>query len=179
VTTAFDGGRSRRADWSKYWDRGKGLVRSMTGELVWDARARVVQLRAPKTQAVVGFAGGRKFDLPGVEVRVKTRFVSLIFTPLDDAELSKSRHVLITALARDKQTGTKYSADGKTLEAVGGPPLLLEPVEARIRLKGAAPKEVNVLDFFGVPTGRKLKPGADGAFDIDGTHRTYYYEITR
>ena len=37
---------------------------------------------------------------------------------------------LITALARDRQTGSRYNAARDRLEAVGGPPLLLEPVQA-------------------------------------------------
>jgi hypothetical protein len=179
VTVSFDGKQSARADWSKYWDRQRGTVRSMTGELLWDAKQRVVELRTPKTQAVIGFAGGRTFDLPGARLEVKTQFVSIILTPLDDVELAKSKHVLLTALARDRQTGAEYGPAGQTLKSVGGPPLLLEPVQAKIRLKGAAPKEVNVLDFFGVPTGRKIAVDADGCFSIDGKHRTYYYEIKR
>ena len=38
---------------------------------------------------------------------------------------------------------------------------------------------VNVLDVYGVPTGTSVKPAADGAFVIDGTYRTYYYEVRR
>ncbi len=178
VTVSFGGKAPARADWSKYWDKEKGVVRSMTGELVWDMKTRVVTLRGPKTQAVIGFAGGRKFDLPGASVEIKTKFVSIILTPLDDVELAKSRHVLITAMARDRQTGTVYGPEGKTLKAVGGPPLLMEPVRAKITLKGAAPGDVNVLDFFGVPTGRKVKVEGN-SFTIDGTHRSYYYQVKR
>ena len=107
-----------------------------------------------------------------------SREVTINNTPLDDRELKSSRHVLVTALARDKQTGTKYNAARSNLDVVGGPPLLLEPVQATITLKGLRPKEVNVLDFFGVPTGRKVKL-AGSSFTIDGTHRTYYYEVKR
>jgi hypothetical protein len=138
-----------------------------------------VTLSAPKTQAVVGHAGGSAFDLPGVRAEVKTEFVSLLFTPLDDADLASSAHILITAMARDKQTGALYSADGKRLNVMGAPPLLMEPVQATLKLKGAKPSVVNVLDLYGVPTGRTVEVGADGAFAIDGRFRTYYYEVKR
>ena len=110
---------------------------------------------------------------------VATPFVSVIFTPLDNRELAESKQILITALAQDKQTGTEYNADGSQLLKVGTMPLLMEPVQATIRFKGAVPSEVNVLDVYGVPTGRKVKLNADGSFDIDGTYATYYYEVKR
>jgi hypothetical protein len=114
-----------------------------------------------------------------VTVDVKTPFVSLLFTPLDDRPLEESEHVLITALARDKQTGTEYSEDGRTLRTIGGPPLLMEPVQATVRLRGAAPSRVNALDVYGVPTGQSVPVDGDGRFTIDGRFRTYYYEVRR
>ena len=179
VTVGFDGGRSTSPDLDKYWDRKGKVVTSTTGELTWDYGKQVVTLHAPKTQAILGRAGGRDFELPGAAVRVKTPFVSLIFTPLDDKALAESGHVLITAMARDIQANAKYSEDGTQLLQVGGPPLLMEPVEATIRLKGPAPKAVNVLDVYGVPTGKAVEMAKDGSFALGGQYRTYYYEITR
>ncbi len=178
VTVSFDGKRSAAVEWGDYWDRKNQIVRSMTGELHWDQRQKLVLLTAPKTQAIIGFAGGTRQKLPGVSVRVKTPFVSLIFSPLDDRELVRSSHILITALARDRQSGARYADDGRRLEKIGGPPLLMEPVEATIALKGKPPRTVNVLDVYGVATGDRV-PVENGAFAIDGTYRTYYYEVRR
>ena len=82
-------------------------------------------------------------------------------------------------MARDRQTGTEYSPDGTRLLKIGRAPLRMEPVQATIRLKGPPPREVNVLDVYGVPTGTKVKLGPDGSFRIDGTYATYYYEVQR
>jgi Beta-galactosidase len=171
-------GPSEKVDWSGYWDKDKKVVKSMTGELTWDYGRRVVTLTAPKTQAVIGFAGGATQELPGATVEVKTPFVSLIFTPLDDLPLAESRHILITAMARDKQTGAEYNQDGTVLVKAGGPPLLMEPVQATITLKGDAPQEVNVVDIYGVPTAKKV-PADGNRFTIDGRFQTYYYEVKR
>jgi hypothetical protein len=179
VTVGFDDDKPVNVEWSKYWDESKKTITSMTGELVWDYGHEVVTVGSPRTQAVIGKAGGGRFDLPGLTVSVKTPFVSLIFTSLDDKPIAESRHVLITAMARDRQTETKYSPDGTQLTAIGGPPLLMEPVQATVKLKGAAAASVNVLDVYGVPTGKTVKPGADGAFDLSGEYGTYYYEVTR
>jgi len=109
---------------------------------------------------------------------VKTEFVSLIFTPLDDEPLIDSKHILITALAQDKQTGVVYSPSGTQLLEVGTPPLLLEPVQAKITLKGAPPTSVKVVDIYGIPTAKSV-PSEGNTFGIDGTFQTYYYQVKR
>ena len=96
-----------------------------------------------------------------------------------DLPLAQSKHILITALAQDKQTGARYSADGTRLEATGTAPLLLEPVQATIRFAGAKPVQINVLEHYGVPTGETVPFAADGSFAISGLYRSYYYEVKR
>jgi hypothetical protein len=179
VTTSFgDAKPSEKVDWTSLWDKEKKIVRSVTGELAWDYGRRIVTLGTPKTQAVIGFAGGTSHDLPGVKVDVETGFVSLIFTPLDDQPLALSKHILITAMARDRQAGTEYSEDGTKLLKAGGPPLQMEPVRAKIALKGAAPLEVKAVDLYGVPTSVAV-PVQGGAFTIDGRWQAYYYQVRR
>jgi len=170
--------RSAAVDWGEYWDKDRKVVRSITGELTWDYGRRVVTVQTPKTQGVVGFAGGGTYDLPGVRVEVKTPFVSLLFTPLDDQPLVASRHILITAMARDKQTGTQYNADGTQLLKAGRPPLLMEPVQATLTFKGAPLAAVRVVDIYGVPTGKQVAREGN-TVPIDGRYATYYYEVRR
>ncbi|MCZ7646394.1 MAG: beta-galactosidase [Planctomycetota bacterium] len=170
--------KSEKSDWAKCWDKDAKTIRSMTGELRWDYGKRFVAIESPKTQGLLGFAGGQSHALPAVTVDLKTEFVSLIFTPLDDKPLAESAQILITALARDKQTGAEYNADGTQLAQTGSPPLLLEPVQAAIALKGAPPKEVNVVDMYGDRTGKQV-PVEAGKFAIDGRYKTYYYEVKR
>lgn len=173
------GDAPRAVDPASFWDRKGKVLTSTTGELVWDYGRRLVQVRAPRTQAVIGFAGGSTVTLPDVKATVKTPFVSLLFTALDGKPLRESGHILVTALARDKQTGTVYNADWSKLETIGGPPLLLEPVQATLRLVGAKPSEVLPLDGYGVPRDEPIAVAADGSFAIDGTQRAFYYEIKR
>ena len=131
------GDRSSRRGWDAASLQRAAVITSTTGELKWDVSSRTVTVASPRTQAVIGFAGGRRFDLPGVHIDVTTPFVSLIVTSLDGRPIRDSAHLLITALARDKQTGARYSADGSQLLEVGGPPLILEPVQARLTFDGA------------------------------------------
>jgi len=179
ITVSFEDGEDEFEDLSALWNTGARTIRSVTGELEWNYGKELVTVRTPKTQALIGRAAGAAIDLPGARVTVRTPFVSLILTPLDDADLASSKHVLVTAMARDRQTGTRYSSDGQRLTTIGAPPLLMEPVQATIALKGGAPSAVNVLDVYGVPTGKRVEVNADGSFAISGKYRTFYYEVKR
>ena len=82
-------------------------------------------------------------------------------------------------MARDKQTGSQYNEDWSRLIQVGGPPLLMEPVQATLRLKGGPPQLVRPLDVYGVPKRQPIEVDSNGSFTIDGTYRAYYYEVKR
>lgn len=172
--------RSERLDWSTYWNQATGLIQSSTGELSWDSRARVVTVATARTQGLIGFAGGRTVDLPDFRLAVDaaTPFASLLLTSLDGRPLATSRRMLVTALARDRQTGARYSADGKTLEYLGGPPLLLEPVQARITAKDGARLSLSALDPNGDKTGEGAV-GDRGELRISGIYGSYLYLLER
>ncbi len=178
VTVGFRGGRSARTKWKKCWNEDRSVVRSITGDLLWDSNRRLVEIRSRKTQGVVGFAGGKKVVLPDVKLSVDTQFVSLLFTSLDDRPLRRSSSILVTAMARDRQYGAEYSDDGMKLEKLGRPPLMMEPVRATITLNGPSPKTVRTLDIHGVPTDTTV-PVEDGSFRVDGRYRSVYYLIER
>jgi hypothetical protein len=179
ITASFNNGITEQADFTKYWDTTNKTIRSMTDELVWDYARQLVLVRAPKTQAILGHPGSEPISLPSVTATVKTPFVSLIFTPLDDAPLAESKRILITALAQDKQSGTRYNSDGTLLESVGTSPLLLEPVQARLKFAGSKPASITPCDHCGVPKEKKLVIEPDGSFQIDGTSQAYYYLVER
>jgi hypothetical protein len=172
-------GPSYLGDFSNFWDRSTKTIQSNTGQLTWDYDKKVVKVHSGKTQGVIGFASGGIYDLPGVTVEnIQTPFISLLFTPLDNLPLVDSKHILITAMAQDKQLGAVYNADGTELIEAGGPPLLLEPVQATITIKGDSVNSVKVVDLFGVPTDRQVERN-DNTFAIDGRYATYYYEVKR
>ncbi len=180
VTIGFDAGEAKSLEASTYWNKDLKTIRSATNQLTWDYGRGLVVLTPEKTQAIIGRAAGiGPVDLPGVKVTIDTPMVSLIFTPLDNQPLKDSKRILITAMARDTQQGAVYSADGTKLEAVGGPPLLMEPVQALIHFKGDKPMAVQALNPYGVPTDRRPAIEAGGAFRIDGRYHAYYYLVTR
>ena len=87
-------------------------------------------------------------------------------------------HILITAMAQDKQHGMVYNEDGTKPIETGGPPLLLEPVQATLVFKGAALTSAKVVDVYGVPADGQVERSGN-TFAIDGRYATYYYEVKR
>lgn len=157
------------------------VVRSNTGELMWDYRGErgYFTVDTASTKAVVGFAGGKSFTLGDVSVRMDSPFAALFITSLDrNRPIASANSVLVTAIARARNTGMRYTAAGDSLIARGGPPLLMEPVKASISVRRAGSATVHVLDNDGLRTGRTI-PVANGSFTIDGAaYKTMYYEIS-
>ena len=173
-----DLGRSQRSDWARHWSADRSVVGSSTDELRWDYDKRVVTLGAERSLAVIGFAGGGAYDLPGARIEVDSPFVSLILTALDQRPIAESGHVLVTALARDQPFGARFSADGSRLENFGNPPLMQEPVQARITLSGAPLESARPLDLHGVPLDREIERTGN-TVTIDGRYRAWRYALRR
>jgi hypothetical protein len=174
VSVAFeDGGVSEAADWGDL----TGEVASLGGELRWDVANRYAQVRSAHTQGVIGFGGGVTHALPAAEIALRTEYAVVLITPLDGQPLAESTRVLVTAMARDIETGARYNADDTQLEAYGGPPLLLEPVQADITLPGPAIEAVTALEVDGLP--RMDVPFTGDTFTIDGRWRSCWYLVER
>jgi len=164
-------------DMSKYVT--SSVVRSNTGQLSWDYSGKgFFTVNTDGTKAVVGFAGGQAPVLGDVKIAVQSPYASIVLTALDrDATLATAKTALLSAVARNCNTGFKYqSTDGKIIENGKGP-ILIEPVKAQITITGRPIAAVNVLDQDGRRTDKTLEV-TGGSFTIDGTRdRTLYYEI--
>jgi hypothetical protein len=154
-------------------------LRSTTGQLRWETSDQgCVTVDTPGTKAVVGFTAGREQVLGRVRFQVETPFASVFLTALErDRNLETCDHALLSAVARQSNTGFRYFAlDRKVIEN-GGPPILLEPVKAAVAIEGRPVKAVHVLDHNGRRTGRTV-PVSDGRFTIDGAmDQAFYYEV--
>ena len=157
------------------WKRG-GLIRSATGQLAWQSgRKGWFSIDTPGTQGVVGFASGRTHKLGDIRLKLDTPFAVALVTSLDRAPIRTARRLLVTTVARARNTGMRYAADGKTLLEVGQGPVLMEPVRLTLALRPERRPVVHVLDHGGRRTGRTL-PVRGGIVRLDGarTHAIYY-----
>jgi hypothetical protein len=164
-------------DMARY--RSGAVITSATRQLVWDTAGQgFFTVNTPGTKAVVGFAAGKPQKLDDLTVNVASPYAAIFLTALDKtATLAGAKAALLTAVARNCNSGFKYSTiDSKTLDNGQGP-ILLEPVHATLAISGRAIAAVNVLDHDGRRTGKTL-PLDRGRFTIDGAaDKTLYYEV--
>ena len=135
-------------------------------------------LNTPATKAAVGFFQGETFNLGEVVLAPRSRFGAVYVTAREKhGTLAASRELLITALARARNTNAKVSPDGTRLLVPGEGPIRMEPVSAEITIRRSGAIRVLVLDQAGRETGREL-PVSGGRFLIDGARdRTPYYLV--
>jgi hypothetical protein len=158
----------------------QGQIVSATGQLRWQEaagdRGGWFTINTPATKAVVGSAQGSKLELGEVTIEPQTGHAAIYVTARQPQQtLADADECLVVALARARNTGMKFSPAGDRLLAPGQPPIIIEPVKARIAFRRRVPKEAIVLDHDGQPTGRRIAL-SDGALELDGARdRTPYY----
>jgi hypothetical protein len=156
---------------------GQTFVRSDTGELTRDWKEGVLTIDTPKTQAVVGWIGGKALKLGAATFRFSTPKAVVALTSLDERPLSSSQFVLITAIARAIPADT-----------VGGPknlphlPFLSEPVVGEVVLKS----DLDQPELLALASDSRVrhrlvpKRGADGLSIRLPTERgTHWYVLRR
>jgi hypothetical protein len=172
---------------------------SDTGELVWDVSHRergVVTVNTAKSKAVIGFGGGKRFELGGVVIEpgdTKQNGFSAISVTVMEGDLPLSTapssaltcRLLITATGHVQNTNWGWEELGGNRVTLrdnwGEPPSLVEVVPARIILPLTAQ---NVQAWALDERGQRHEPMSVSA-DQDGRavlligppHRTLWYEV--
>jgi hypothetical protein len=170
-------------DVSGYWNEEIKTVASVTGELKWSyGEKKYVSVDTKGTKGIVGFVPNEKVTLGDWEIETENPFAVIFITDLSEkGDLSTAEKILVTAIARARNTGMEYEYSERetVLKSKGDKPLLLEPVKATISAKNLENFEVLMLDHDGLVTGRKV-PVQNGNFTIDGAeYRTMYYLIIK
>jgi len=99
---------------------------SDTGELRRNWEQGIYAIDAPRTQAAMGWIGGKKISLADVDIAAITRNATVAVQSLDENPISKSGAILISLGARAVPKSTKQL------------PFYSEPVEGRLTIR--APK---------------------------------------
>ena len=135
-------------------------------------------INAPGTKAVVGFHEGQTCALGEATIVPQSPFAAIYVTAQEpDKDISTSKKLLITAIARARNTGTKFNDAGNSLLDRGKPPILMEPVKVTIGIVKAGAPKLSPLDHDGLRTATTL-PTENGTFTIDGARdKTPYYLV--
>ncbi len=163
-----------------YWDRENHIIRSNTGQLEWNyANQGYFTVNSDGTKGVVGFAAGEELDLGGVHLKTGNEFAVILLTSMElDQTIESGSRLLLTTIARGKNSGMRYNEDGIELYEVGEAPVLMEPVSLELRFSREETPMLHILDHSGIRTGKTIQPESNGIFRINGGETsTIYYEI--
>ncbi len=119
-------------------------------------------------------------ELSALELRCVTDFATVAVSSLTEERIGQSGRLLLTAVGRVENTGTRYDLFHRRLVSAGKGPILCEPIVAEVRLRtGVAGLKVYPV----APDGKRGEalPAryADGvlAFDIGRAGASVYYEL--
>ncbi len=160
-----------------------GFVTSSTRQLQWKEASEEklgghFAIDTPGTKAVVGFAEGRQIQLGKVTITPECPFAAIYVTAREsDKTIDTSAKLLITAIARARNSGMQFNDAGDGLLDRGKPPILMEPVKATITIRKSGDLKVYLLTHDGLRTTRTL-PATNGAIILDTARdETPYYLV--
>ncbi len=165
-------------DLNKYIDMNKKEIRSATGELYWNYGAGYVTADTPRTQAAVGFMSA-PMKLSDCQITSSNKAASILVTSWDGKPLKESKHILITAVGRSRNTGMAYTRGGQRLLDLGKSPVLLEGVKGSVTLNRTGRCTVTALSPNGYKTA-EITPATDAGkivIPITGENKAAYYEV--
>lgn len=157
-----------------------GLLTSSTGQLRWKESPDVklggyFTIDTPGTKAVVGFAEGIECRLGDVTITPQCPFAAIYVTVREPSGTKDASPLLITAIARARNTGMQFNDAGDELLDRGKAPIFMEPVKATIAINKSGASKLRLLDHDGQRTEVTL-PIQNGSVTIDGVRdQTPYY----
>jgi hypothetical protein len=162
---------------SKFW-KDKTVI-SNTQQLFWDYSEKgFFTINSSGTKGLVGFAKDKKFDLGEISLRTDNEFAVILVSSMEkDQGTNNAKRLLVTTIARAKNTGMEYDTERKNLLKVGETPILVEAVKVNLTIKRKEKFTVYLLDHLGNRTNEMVKP-SEKKIILDGKKsKAIYYEI--
>ena len=164
-------------------DNPAGPYLADTKELAWyvsPEKGGVVTIDTERSQALVGFVYAQEKNTRYLSAEVKNDFCAITLSSLDGKPIPRSARMLLTATAREQNTGSKWNGRHTLWETLGEPPTQIEPVTGWLMLRnieGALAINVTALDGSARAAGppvraRRLEAGWE--FPVGGTVTTTY-----
>lgn len=157
-----DPAKNYMADFSKYIDRDKKLVKSVTGELETDYGKGIYRINAPKAQGALGFLGGNGVQqLADVAIACNNNYASIVVVPLDDKPIKESSKVLIQVGTISRNKGWLATPDQLFIDkkpapcyrivSVGKGPMQIEKTDTTVTITNPGFSKAQALDANGMP----------------------------
>ncbi|NEW85168.1 MAG: hypothetical protein GZ094_22775 [Mariniphaga sp.] len=153
------------------------VMNSTTGQLSWSEKGKgFFTINSAGTKGFVGFSNRQKMELGEVTIQTENEFAVILLTSLEkDKGIKDSHKMLLTTIARVRNSGMKFNNDHTELLEIGKSPILLEPVKLTLAINRSAKPKINILDHSGNRTLKSVEQ-LDGKWILDGadTKAIYY-----
>ncbi len=161
--------------------REAGRLVSDTGQIVHDWQRGLFLVDTERTKVACGFLGAAgTIELGRVRIRCSNEFAVIAVSSLDGRPLEASRRILITAVAKAENSGTRWDVTRRRLLSRGRGPIMVEPVEGRVELQSAAGLRAYALAPDGKQRAWKCRrAGRRVVVPIGREARTIYYLLER
>jgi hypothetical protein len=163
VVYESDPAKSTAVDLSKYIDRQRKIVRSITDEAELDYGRGIYRVNAPAAQAACGFlAAAGPQRLTDVTIACGNRYASIVVVPLDGHPIRTSGKLLVQAGTLARPTGwsvvpARARIDGKQGDCFrildgGKMPFQVENLDATVTIANPRLSKATLLDINGMAT---------------------------
>ena len=155
-------------------------ARSREKALTWDPGVGRLTIDTPHTAVLAGKAANKPARFSSITLESDTTTATVVVSALGEEPIASATRLLVTAIGRVEPTGHTYADGVRTAPGrLGGAPLLLEPVEARIVWKRRGTIRAFRLDNAGQRLEEvRLEPTADGPkLTLDGTAPGIHWEL--
>ncbi|WP_240907176.1 hypothetical protein [Paludisphaera rhizosphaerae] len=148
----------------------------------WDASRGRLVLDTPYTQGVAGWNLDGVSNFATLNISTGSPYAVVVASSVGSEPIAETKRLLVTTLARVEPTGYRWVDPWKRETAdPGRPPLLLEPVRARVEWKRKGSVKAFALDNSGKRVGPAVAeplPNGEGlALIVDGASATIHWEL--
>ena len=163
VARTFSGAKSKRKSLTSHIDRQKKVIKSVTGELLWNYGTGVVTVNTALSQGAAGFLSkSGEIKLKDISIECSNEYACLIITSLDKQPIATSKNILIQTITEEQPYGFK-TQNGR-ITYLGGAPFGVRKINAQVtlKLKGSDRPSVKVLDENGYARKTTVKTEGNG-----------------
>ncbi len=135
---------------------------SDTGQITWSgaaAKQGLVQINAPRWQALVGYVKARGASTDNLALRPENEFCAVTLSAMDLQPIAQASHLLLTLGSRVANSGQQWNEKRTSLEKWGQSPPVIDPVRGSVllrNLKNAQAVRAQALDGARQPLGQAV-----------------------
>ena len=191
VAYGSDPAKTSVVDLNRYIDHERKLVRSVTGELVWDYGRGLCTLDTPKSQGATGLLKtSGPIRLRDVTIDSENSYATVLVVSLDDQPLARTSRVLVQIGTRARPTGwtdhaVTFSVDGsrekitgRQIDDTGRMPWVIDGTTVKIGVRNANLAVATLLDLNGNASRRLSIHRVDETIEVELPREAMYVVLS-